>query len=81
MRLVNTMGPRLEGWISKVAKDDPAEAFRLAMMCVEYVRPKLGRTELTAEIKLPPLTTEERIARAQAMGLTPEMIFGKTPRR
>jgi hypothetical protein len=38
---------RLEGWLDRIASDDPAEAFRCFQSVVEYHIPKLARSEHT----------------------------------
>lgn len=46
---VDNNASRLEGWLDKVAEDNPAEAFKLFQSVVEYHIPKLARTESKVE--------------------------------
>lgn len=46
-RFVDQNASRLEGWLDRVAKEDPAEAFKLFQSVVEYHIPKLARSEMT----------------------------------
>lgn len=39
---------RLEGWLDKVAQDNPAKAFELFQSVVEYHIPKLARQDNTS---------------------------------
>lgn len=41
------MEPQLEGWLERVAAEDPARAADLLIRMAEYHFPKLGRQELT----------------------------------
>jgi hypothetical protein len=40
---------RLEGWLDRVAEENPAKAFELFQSVIEYNIPKLARTEHTGE--------------------------------
>lgn len=44
---------RLEGWLDKIAKDDPEAAFRAFMSVVEYHVPKLNRTTIEGDADKP----------------------------
>lgn len=46
---VNNNADRLEGWLDKVADENPAEAFKLFQGIIEYHIPKLARTEHAAK--------------------------------
>jgi hypothetical protein len=39
--------PKIEEWVTQVAKEDPARAAEITLRAIEYHIPKLGRTELT----------------------------------
>lgn len=39
----------MNGWLQKVAKDDPAKALELMGKLADYVIPRLARTELTGQ--------------------------------
>ena len=43
--LVSGNQEKLQIWLDKVAKDDPAKAFDLLIKMMEFVIPKLSRTE------------------------------------
>lgn len=38
---------KLEGWLKRVAKDDPGTAAKILLGAIEYHIPKLARTEVT----------------------------------
>lgn len=38
---------RVDGWLERVARDDPARACEIFLRAIEYHIPKLTRTELT----------------------------------
>ena len=42
---------KFQGWIDRVAADDPEKALKLVIDTAEYILPKLSRTELKAEVK------------------------------
>ena len=42
---VDNNSHRLEGWLDRVAEENPAKAFELFQSVVEYHIPKLARTE------------------------------------
>lgn len=42
---VNFNSPKLQIWLDKIAEDDPAKAFDLLIKMMEFVVPKLSRTE------------------------------------
>jgi hypothetical protein len=44
---VDNNAHRLEGWLDKVAQENPEKAFQLFQSVVEYHVPKLARTEQT----------------------------------
>jgi hypothetical protein len=41
---------RLQEWLDQIAADDPKRAFELFQSVIEYHVPKLGRTEISAEV-------------------------------
>ena len=43
--LIDGNSGNLEGWLEKVAQDDPAKAIELCLKMMEYILPKLSRTE------------------------------------
>ena len=49
---VDNNAHRLEGWLDRVAEENPAEAFRLFQSVVEYHIPKLQRTENTTKMSV-----------------------------
>lgn len=49
---VDNNAHRLEGWLDKIAKDDPKEAFQCFQSIIEYHIPKLARTESKIEASL-----------------------------
>lgn len=49
---VDNNAHRLEGWLDRVAEDNPAEAFKLFQSVVEYHIPKLQRTENTTKMSV-----------------------------
>jgi len=42
--------PKLNDWLSKVAKDDPARALDIIAKLAEYTTPKLARTETSLQV-------------------------------
>ena len=48
-RFVDGNAGRLQGWLDKIAVDDPKTAYQLFMDVVEFHVPKLARTELTGK--------------------------------
>ena len=58
-----------------------ATQVRCAEILLNKTLANLSSIELQAEVTTHELTTEERIARAKAMGLPPGVTFGKTPRK
>jgi len=46
-QMVESMAPKVAGWIEEVAADDPGKAAGLFLAACEYFIPKLGRTEVT----------------------------------
>lgn len=52
---------------------DPAEATKLVLQFIEFVRPRLSRVEKLVEKK--PATREQLVARARELGLDPEKLF------
>ncbi len=40
---------KLDGWLEKIAENDPKDAFNCFMSVVEYHIPKLARSELTGK--------------------------------
>lgn len=49
---VDNNADRLEGWLDRVAQDNPAEAFKLFQSVIEYHIPKLQRTENTTKMSV-----------------------------
>lgn len=49
---VDNNAHRLEGWLDRVAEENPAEAFKLFQSVVEYHIPKLQRTENTTKMSV-----------------------------
>jgi hypothetical protein len=47
---VDANASRLQGWLDRIAEDDPKRAFELFQSVVEYHVPKLARTEISAEV-------------------------------
>jgi hypothetical protein len=47
---VNDNAERLQGWLDKIAEDNPRDAFDRFMAVVEYHIPKLARSENKSEI-------------------------------
>lgn len=47
--LIEDNADKLAGWLDDIAEDDPKEAFKCFMSCVEYFVPKLSRAEVTGE--------------------------------
>ena len=45
--LVEGSADRIQGWLDRVAEDDPARALEIVAKYAEFVRPKLARTETT----------------------------------
>lgn len=43
--LLKDSSDKFQGWIDKIAEDDPAKALDLLSKLAEYVYPKLARTE------------------------------------
>jgi hypothetical protein len=56
---VDNNAGRLEEWLDRVAKDNPAKAFELFQSVVEYHIPKLARTELAGDKENPVRTVIE----------------------
>jgi hypothetical protein len=56
---VDNNAGRLEEWLDRVAKDNPAKAFELFQSVVEYHIPKLARTELAGDKENPLRTVIE----------------------
>lgn len=50
---VDKNASRLEGWLDKIAQDDPEAAFRAFMSVVEYHVPKLNRTTIEGDADKP----------------------------
>ena len=46
-RMLDSMGPRLEGYLKRALDEDPTEGLKVVVQYLEFVRPKLGRTEVT----------------------------------
>jgi len=42
--------PKLNDWLSKVAKEDPARALDIIAKLAEYTTPKLARTETSLQV-------------------------------
>jgi len=42
--------PKLNDWLSKVAKEDPARALDIVAKLAEYTTPKLARTETSLQV-------------------------------
>ena len=47
---VDANASRLQGWLDRIAEDDPKRAFELFQSVIEYHVPKLGRTEVTGQV-------------------------------
>lgn len=48
-KFVDANADRLQGWLDKVAREDPEKAFNMVMDLLEYHVPKLARTEHTGQ--------------------------------
>ena len=48
-RLAEDLGPALQGWIERVAAEDPARAAEIFLRAIEYHIPKLQRSEVTGK--------------------------------
>jgi hypothetical protein len=72
-RLLDHFGPRLEGWLTDVSKESPAEALRLYAQFAEFVRPKLARVEKTVTKR--PASRKELLVRARELGLDADALF------
>jgi len=48
-RFVDENAERMQGWLDRIADEDPKAAFDRLMAVVEYHVPKLARTEVTGE--------------------------------
>lgn len=46
---VDNNAHRLEGWLDRIAEEDPKEAFKCFQSVIEYHVPKLSRAEVTGE--------------------------------
>jgi hypothetical protein len=46
-RMLSKLTPKLEGWIKSTAATDPAKAAGLLLSALEFVQPRLQRSELT----------------------------------
>ena len=40
---------KVQGWLDRVAEDDPGKALTLLLQMTEYTTPKMARTELTGK--------------------------------
>ena len=47
---VDANASRLQGWLDRIAEDDPKRAFELFQSVIEYHVPKLGRTEHSGQV-------------------------------
>ena len=73
--VLDKYGPRLDGWMRRIALRDPAEATRLYVMLTEFVRPKLSRSEhLVADVTP---TYEQLIAEARQLGIPDAVLFAE----
>lgn len=52
---VDKNAARLEGWLERIAQDDPEAAFRAFMSVVEYHIPKLNRTTMVGDDDAAPI--------------------------
>lgn len=48
-KFVDRNAHRLEGWLDRIAEDNPLAAYNAYMSVVEYHIPKLARTEITGK--------------------------------
>ena len=51
--LLNNSSDKIQKWLDRVAKDDPAKALDIIYKFSEFVMPKLVRTELVGDEKNP----------------------------
>lgn len=52
--------PKLQGWLDRIAADDPKAAMDTFVKLLEYHVPKLARTELTGQYEAPNVYTITR---------------------
>lgn len=52
-RFVDGNADRLQGWLDRIAEDDPKAAYQCFMDVVEYHVPKLARTEVVGDAENP----------------------------
>ena len=48
-KVAERCAPKFEGWLDRVAEDDPGKAADLYLKAIEYHIPKLSRSELTGK--------------------------------
>ena len=48
-KMLDGLAPEVEGWIRKVAEDDPGRAADLTLKLAEFHVPKLARTEIAGD--------------------------------
>lgn len=58
--LLEESAPKMAAWLEQIAQEDPAKAFEILSKFVEYIHPKLARTEtkLEGEVGIKGITVE-----------------------